>query len=75
VKHFAERDAAKRGVDDIVQRRLVGLAEIFPGAERRERRGLVETQTVGAPRVEVVVALASARRASKTITTAARVLE
>ena len=59
VERLAERDAAERGVDEVVQRGVVGLAEILPGgaAEGGQRRRLVEVQAVGSPRIEVVAAL------------------
>ena len=59
MEHLAERDAAERGVDEVVQRRMVRFAEVLPGAaaERGHRRRLVEAQAIGAAGVEVVVAL------------------
>ena len=59
MKHLAERDAAQRRVDEVVQGRVVRLAEILPGgaAEGRHGRRLIEAQAVGPARVEVVVAL------------------
>ena len=59
MEHLAERDAAERGVDEVVHRRQVGLAEVLPraAAERSQRRRLVEAQAVGAARIEVIVPL------------------
>ena len=59
VKHLSERDAAQRRVDEVVQGRVVGFAEILPGAaaEGRHGRRLIEAQAVGPASREVVVAL------------------
>ena len=59
MEHLAQRDAAQRRVDEVVQRRMVGLAVVLPGgaAEGRHRRRLVEAQPVGAPGGVVVAAL------------------
>ena len=59
MKHLAERDAAQGRVDEVVQGRVVGLAEILPGAaaEGRHGRRLIEAQAVGPACREVVVAL------------------
>src|SRR6187399_2153758 len=59
MEDLAERDAAERRVDEVVQRRLVGLAEVLPraAAERCDRRRLPEVQAVRARAREVVVAL------------------
>ena len=39
VKHLAERDAAQRRVDEVVQGRVVRLAEILPGGAAEGRHG------------------------------------
>ena len=59
MEHLAEGDAAKCRIDEVVQRRVIGLAEIFPraAAERRDPSRFPETQAVGAAGVVVVVAL------------------
>jgi hypothetical protein len=59
MEHLAERDAAERRVDEVIQRGMVRLAVVLPGgaAEGCEGRRFVEAQTIGAAGVEVVVAL------------------
>ena len=59
MKHLAQRDAAQRRVDQVVQRGVIGLAEVLPGAaaKRGDTGRLPEAQPVRAPGVEVVVAL------------------
>ena len=59
MEHLAERDSAERGVDEVVERCLVRLAEVLPrgAAERGETRRLPEIEAVGAASREVVVAL------------------
>src|SRR5678815_5687207 len=59
MEHLAERDATERGVDEVVERGLIRLAEVLPraAAERGETRRLPEVHPVGAARREVVVAL------------------
>ena len=59
VEHLTESDSSHGRVDEVVERGLIGLPEVLPGAtaERGERRRFPEVQSVGAPRREVVVAL------------------
>jgi hypothetical protein len=59
VEHLTERDAAEGRVDEVVHRGVVGLAEIFPrtAAERRDPGRFPEAQAIGAPGIEVVIAL------------------
>ena len=59
MKHFPERDPAKRRVDEVVERRLIRFAEVPPGAapERGQGGRFPEIQPVGSPGREVVVPL------------------
>src|SRR5262245_10261729 len=59
MEHLAQRHAAERRVDEIVERGLIRLAEVLPGAaaKRGDSRRLPEVHAVGASAVEIVIAL------------------